>query len=322
MTDAAASELKALAPPPPLWRRVLPWAIGLAMIAWLVARADVDGLVRALAHVNKLAFAAFIATFSTANLLTDVFAAMIAYRLTVTPKADYRTLLVMRGASYLPSLANFHIGQAYMTFVLANLYGASLMRVAAGTLVVYVTTMGTIVTLAALALPLSVRALPSFGLPIALVTAAGGLYLAVLAWKPTWLANRKIVAPLFETGALGHVKILIARLPHMIVSAAGLWGTYAFFGVPLTFVEALTFLPILMVVSVLPITPGGIGTRETIAILLIGAKVSADPKEASSVLTGAGILWTAGTLTASALIGIALTPLANRVTAHARAQTP
>jgi len=49
---------------------------------------------------------------------------------------------------------------------------------------------------------------------------------------------------------------------------------------PLTFVDSLTVIPIIAVVSAIPITPSGIGTRETVTLFLFGAL---DVSEANAV---------------------------------------
>src|SRR5262249_43804967 len=94
---------------------------------------------------------------------------------------------------------------------------------------------------------------------------AGAIYLALLATRPSVLTKRKLFSPLFEMGVHGHLVALAARLPHLVVLFMGTWIPFWFFGVAIPAATAATYVPILMVVTTLPLTPQGIGTRDVLA---------------------------------------------------------
>jgi hypothetical protein len=250
------------AAPTPWWRRALPFALAAGLIAFTLHKVDLPTFVRHVASVNVSVFIGFSLGFVLLLLTADTFATMRVYRRTVAPGARFGDLWILRGASYLPSLLNHHVGQAFFTFGVARLYGVSLARMAGGTLLVYVSWMGLLAGTGCLAMVMA-------GLPLlmpAAVVGAGLVYLAVIAVRPAFLARVKLLAPLFEAGLGGHLEAMLVRVPHLAVLFVGTWVPFRFFGVDIPFGAALAYVPILMVGVTLPITPQGLGTRDLLAV--------------------------------------------------------
>src|SRR4051794_1330696 len=110
------------APAPPLWRRLAPFAIALGLVVFVLARLDLHAFARHLAAVNAPAFLLFAAVFVLALLTADTFATVLVYRRSVAP-VRFRDFWILRGASYLPSMLNHHVGQAFITFFLSRKHG-------------------------------------------------------------------------------------------------------------------------------------------------------------------------------------------------------
>ena len=250
-------------PPQPLWRRALPFVLGLGLIVFVVARLDLDAFVQNLWRVNVPLYLGFCLIFILVLLAADAFATALVYRRSVAP-VRFRDFYVVRGAAYLPSILNHHVGQAFITYFLSRAYGVPLWRVAGATLLVYASWMGCLLGLACVALLLTGQPVAWLALPLG----AGVVYLVVIAWHPPVLARRSLLAPLFEAGVSGHLIALVARLPHLIVLFLGTWLPFLFFDVNIPLSAALTYIPILMVVATLPLTPQGVGTRDVLAGVL------------------------------------------------------
>lgn len=189
---------------------------------------------------------------------------MIVYRRAVAP-ISFLDFFVLRGASYLPSLLNHHVGQAFIAVSLSRAYRVPLARVAGATLVVYASWLGCLLVLASVALPLN--GAPRLSSALALLPAA--IYLAVIAARPAALSRARVLAPLFEAGVRGHLVALAARVPHLAVLFVGTWFPFWFFDVRVPPSAAAALIPILMVAATLPITPQGIGTRDVLAATLL-----------------------------------------------------
>ena len=131
---------------PPLWRRLLPWLVAVLFLALALWRVDPGEVARHLGRVSLPAYAAFVGACLAVNLSLDSLASWRVYRL-VAPTLRFRDLLVVRGASYLPGTINFHVGQAYLTFLLSRRHGAPVVSVAGATLLSYATFFGGVVAL-------------------------------------------------------------------------------------------------------------------------------------------------------------------------------
>jgi hypothetical protein len=248
------------APGAPLWRRALPFVVAVGLIAFVLRNVDLRAFAARLAGVSAPGFLGFTVVFLIALLTADAFATAFVYRRTALP-VGFREFWVLRGASYLPSLLNHHVGQAFITYFVARRHGAPLARVAGATLLVYASWSGCVLGLGCVALWLTGR--PLIWLAIAL--GAGLAYLGLLALRPARLARTRLLGPLFEAGVSGHLVAMAVRLPHLAVLFLGTWLPFRFFGVQIPLSAALTYVPILMVAVTLPVTPQGFGTRDVLA---------------------------------------------------------
>jgi hypothetical protein len=248
------------APSAPLWRRALPFVLAIALVGWVVSRLDLRAFVAQLARVDYPAFLAFTTAFVLALLTADAFATTIVYRFAVA-RVSFREIWVLRGASYLASLLNHHVGQAFFTYFVSRSHGVALGRVAGATLLVYASWMGCLLGLAGVAWLVAGKPVAWLAIPLV----AGVVYLVVIALRPARLARIGPLAPLFEAGVGGHLIALLARLPHLAVLFLGTWLPFWFFSVRIPLGPALGLVPIVMVATTLPLTPQGFGTRDVLA---------------------------------------------------------
>ena len=162
----------------------------------------------------------------------------------------------------MPSMLNHHVGQAWLTWYMSRAYQAPLWRVAGATLLVYATTFGCLFIFVALSLFVG-PSQPAWLIPVLILAGVSGIgYLIVIRLKPSALAKRQVLAPLFDVGVKGHLIALALRLPHVAVLFFGSWIPFEFFRVHIPPEAAFAYVPVLMVVSALPITPQGVGTRD------------------------------------------------------------
>ena len=256
----AAGSPEQVAQASPLWRRVLPFAIAIGLTAFVLSRLDFSEFVEQLRRVHYPAFLAFATAFVLALLTADAFGTTLVYRATIA-KIAFRDLWLLRGASYLPSLLNHHVGQAFLTYFLSREHGVPLARVAGATLLVYASWTGCLLLLASVAVLVTGRPPAWLLLPLG----AGVAYLIVIGLRPRALAETRLLGPLFDAGIRGHLIALAARLPHLVVMFLGTWLPFWFFGVRIPLADALPSIPILMVAITLPLTPQGFGTRDVLA---------------------------------------------------------
>jgi hypothetical protein len=301
MTTKLATSTPSGLPP---WRRVLPFVVGILLVLYVVSRLDVGAFVAAVRRTNYLGFTAFAFTFIACSLSADVLATTHVYRRTVAP-VRYRDLFVIRAASYLPSMLNHHVGQAWLTFFLAKAYRAPLARAAGATLLVYATTFGGLFAFLIAGLPLNHGRIPWLATTVTVVGVAGVGYGVALLVRPPLLTERPLLAPLFEVGLSGHLVAILWRLPHVVLQFLGAWVPFLFFGVEVPLADALALMPVIMFVVTLPVSPQGLGTRDALSLALLSGYAHGSPAERASAVAAATLSW----LVVLTIIQLALSPL-------------
>ncbi|MGE0326173.1 MAG: lysylphosphatidylglycerol synthase domain-containing protein [Polyangiaceae bacterium] len=252
----------------PWWRTALPFVLAVLLLIWVLHRSGWQELKGALGQTNFLVFFLFSFTLQILSLLADSYATTYVYRQTVCP-VRFREMVVIRGASYLPSMLNHNLGQAWLTYVISKRYSAPLWRVAGATLLVYGTNLAGLLLLCALALPFNGARVPWLGPVVAIATLAGLVYFALLKWGAGLLSRWQATAPLVEIGVSGHLKAIAVRIPHVAALFLSTWLVFWFFGVWIPPGAALAYVPVLMMVAAMPLTPGAIGTRDAVALGLL-----------------------------------------------------
>ncbi len=287
----------------PLWKRALPFVFAALLLTWVLLGVDRERVFVAIADAPKLPLFSLAFGFVLLILTTDSWATSRVYARTVCP-VTFRELLVIRGASYLPSIANHHVGQGWLTYFLAKVYDARLWRVAGATLIVYITTFGCLVGLGLLALPFNMGRLTWMAPLLAACVAAGIVYLVVLRIKPRWLVERPLLQPLFELGVAGHFRVTFERLAHVSVLFIGSWLPFRLFGIELPFSDALALVPPMMFVAALPLTPQGVGTRDALAVYLFSGYAATDGNDGASLVVATTLSW----VTALTLVQLVISP--------------
>ncbi len=285
--------MEATSPAPaetPVWKRALPFVLGAVLLGVVVARLDFKAFVAALRTTNYLAFFGFTLLFAVALLSADSLATAHVYKKTVCP-VRYREVFLIRGASYLPSMLNHHVGQGWLTYFISKTYGAPLWRVAGATLLVYATTFGCVFLLGAAALPFNQGRISWLAPTIAGIGLAGAGYMLVVQLKPAFLRSRQATAPLVEIGVGGHLVALLWRIPHVLVLFVGTWAPFMLFGLRIPLADALALIPVVMLVSALPITPQGVGTRDVVALELLAGYAPGDHSQQAAAVAAATLSW-------------------------------
>ncbi|HEY6560942.1 MAG TPA: lysylphosphatidylglycerol synthase domain-containing protein [Polyangiaceae bacterium] len=276
-------------------KRYVPLLLAVALVGYVLWRLDLHALVGAFQRTHYAAYLAFTFVFLMALLTADAFATAYVYSKTVCP-AKFSELFVIRGASYMASVVNHHVGQGWLTYFFSKTYRAPLWRVAGATLLVYVTTFGCLFVMGAVALPFNVGRVSWLPITVGVLAVGAVVYAAVIYKAPAFLAERQTTAPLVAVGLKGHVVALVYRMPHVFVQFLGTWLPFWFFDVRVPFLDALALIPVIMLVQALPITPQGVGTRDVLALELLAQYAPGTPEEGKAAIAAATLSW-AGALT-------------------------
>ncbi|OQB12712.1 MAG: hypothetical protein BWY17_03044 [Deltaproteobacteria bacterium ADurb.Bin207] len=269
---------------------------------------------RHLRQVNTVGFLAFCFVFSITLLASDSLATSFVYSRTVCPVRFHEVFLI-RGASYLPSMLNHHLGQAWLTWYVSRVYKAPLGRVAGATLLVYGTTFGCLLLLGGVSLALDASSARWLG-PIMIAASVGAVvYLVVIASRPAILVRRQVLAPLFDVGVVGHLLAFALRVPHILVLFLGTWLSFRFFDVDIPPAVALVTMPVLLVISALPVTPQGVGTRDWFSLHAFSQYAIGDKMEQEAAVAATTLSFAVGISIFQAALALYLMHRALRVLA-------
>jgi hypothetical protein len=254
-------------------RRWAPWMVAFGTLAWLFAHVPLDELRAALDRAPMLGFVAFTALYVPVVLALDTLATWATFRSSLPDSGlTYRETLDIRGASYLLAILHYGAGQGGIAWFVSRLHGVPLPRAAGAVMLI----MGVNVIVVALTALVGVLAggapaTPALRWIVLGMACAFPAYLAVVAARPGFLRKLRVLAPLFDAGLRGHAVAVAARLPHITWLVVAQYLAMRFFDIAPPFTTAMTLLPIVFVVAVLPISPSGIGTAQATAVALFAA---------------------------------------------------
>ena len=265
--------------------RLAPYVIAALALAWVFQTTDLVRLRAALAHAPMGLFVLVSAVILLANCAADTFAMHRVFGW-FGCHVPYRDLLVIRASTYLLAAINYHVGQAAIIGYLYRARRVPLLRATGWILFIIGINVGTLFLLASCGAARATHEL-RFLRFAPYVTGAGALLWAViLVARPRVLAQRRILAPLFEMGVLGHVRGVLVRLPHVAVLILWHFVSMRMFGVNVPLLDAAVLLPIYFATASLPVSVmNGVGGAQVVALALFSG-YAADPHAPDPMAAG------------------------------------
>ncbi|MBA3452405.1 MAG: flippase-like domain-containing protein [Deltaproteobacteria bacterium] len=296
-----------------LWRRLAPFVVATVLLAWVLRDIDRADLRASLHHVRLPHYLGVLIALAAATLVIDVATSLAIYRRMLGP-LRFADLLAVRAASFLPGLINYHVGQAWLTWVLVRRRGNDLHRAVGATLVINATTLAALMTITALAMLRGPPVGVDWLLALVIVGVIGALtYLAVLALRPAALLSRRSLAPIFELGVRGHLWAFAIRLPSVVASFAVVWIPLRCFGVDIPLLDALRVVPPVVVLAALPITPAGLGTRDAVAAALLVGFAAGSPEQQRATIVACTLTTAIGLSVIQLVVALLFIPRARRL---------
>jgi uncharacterized membrane protein YbhN (UPF0104 family) len=252
--------------------RWLPWLVAAAILAVMVREIRIEPLREAFQHGAYLALSLFIVFELVIALPVDAYATRSALDAAGIPR-PFLEVMYARGASYLLGLLSYIAGQGGMGFYLART-GVPMARSAGAVLFLMIANGIVLVLLGAAGLAAEMARGGLAGVPtgllaltIAAALAGTVVYFIVVALRPRWLAERRLLAPLFDAGVRGNVRAVATRFPHMLLLVVLHWLAFRIWGIAVPAVDGLALNPIVLLLSALPVTPGGLGTTQALQVV-------------------------------------------------------
>jgi hypothetical protein len=304
-------------------RRLWPWLVGLAILAAVATRAPLAEFRQALGRGPHLQLALVNVALNVAVLGSDSLATWVAL-IALQLRRPFRQVLVVRGATYLLFVVNYAVGQGGFGYYLYR-SGVAALRATGITLFLIGTNLATLIVVTAAAWAIRGGDAAGAAMTWTLVAscAAFAIYLAIIARRPGFLAQRSVLAPLFDAGLRGHGVAMLGRLPHIAVIVLGHWVAMRAWGFDVPFAVGATVMPAVVIVSVLPLSPAGLGTTQAAFVVFFRdyAPGATDDQRAAAMLAFAVVHFVYGVL-ASASVGLVCAPFARRVARDSSPDAP
>ena len=269
-------------------RRVAPWLVAALTLGWLFSRIPFAELRASLAQAPIGPFIGLIVLLVGVTLLSDTFATWATFKSSL-PEAGltFRETLNVRGASYLLALIHYGAGQGGIAYFVSRKHGVPLARAAGAVMLIMGVNVIVVALLALLGVLLGgAPSAPALRWIVLGLACAFPGYLGVIALRPGFLTRLRLLEPLFRAGLRGHAVAVAARLPHIAVLVVGQFVALRMWDIGVPFTRALALLPLVFVVAVLPISPGGIGTAQAtqVALFWTWASGATDESKKAAVL--------------------------------------
>jgi hypothetical protein len=249
-------------------RLIGPWAVGLALVALLVARVDARATLQALAAGDLARYVPAALGFVGLWLALD---AWVLSRLFshLGPRLGWARAAWLRASTYPVMALSFHLANAQWVARLAREQRIGLARAASGMLVHYLIDAG---VLAAVALAGTCaaqgRGLEYLRVPLtAVALVCAGLLAAARLGRPL-LRERSVVGALAALPARALLELVAGRAAFYASVALFVWWTAPAFQLAAPLGALLARMPIVLAVASLPISPAGLGTAHATMLWL------------------------------------------------------
>jgi len=252
-------------------RRVLPWFVAAGLLTWVFWGVPLQDFVEALGRGQFTWYLPAMLCCMLCIFLADTLAISKTFTW-FTTSIPYRTVLQIRGASYLMSVINYNLGQGAIV-IFANRAKSVPYGRATGT-VLLLMGISLVVLILLSAVGLFVSDAPkamAFRPYVVALLAAFAVYLIVVAIKPRFLSRWTVAQPMLDAGLRGHLAAIAVRSPHMVLVFIAHYITMRAFGIDIPLLAFLSTMPFVSLMSAIPISPQGLGTTQYAAVHFFAA---------------------------------------------------
>jgi hypothetical protein len=264
--------------------RLLAWVVTAALLIWLFRRISFGEVVAAAqaapGWVVPMALVSLICIY-----VCDSFAIWKTFSWFLT-RMSFVDVLLVRGATYLLAAINYNVGQGAIVYFVNKTAGVPVLRGVATVLLIMGVNVLALLFLTTAGLGIAHDVPHAVKVLVAVAWAGLAFYALVVALRPRWLRDRPVFDVLLGAGIAGHLRALVVRMPHIgslfMFQITMLRG----FGVAVPLVDALATLPVVFLISVLPISVQGLGTTQAAMIYFFARYApGARPVQEAAVLS-------------------------------------
>jgi uncharacterized membrane protein YbhN (UPF0104 family) len=273
-------------------KKILPWIVTLALFAYLFHQIPPEKVLKALSFVRPVFFGSYAFLYFLVILFFDTFSLTWVLNQFCIP-ISWKELIPARGVSYLLSLINYNAGQASLALYLKRSHNASFFKALGSILFIMVIDLYWVVIFAFVGSFFIQLNLGNFNISGWVQRLGLVLFLAMLIhlafWRGwftklfrlhvrvrffDWIRGRHLFQTFHEATVIDYLKIGLFRLPMHAVIICSLYIVVRAFQCQIPFATIVTTFPVILLVGVLPITPGGLGTVQAATIQFLKGRIS------------------------------------------------
>ena len=217
---------------------------------------------------------------------------------------SFAQILIVRGATYLLAAINYSVGQGAIVYFVHRATGAPVLRGVGTVLLIMGVNVLALMFLTTAGLAIAPDVPRSLYVVITVAYIGLAIYLVAVIARPRWLSSRPIFDVLLAAGLRGHLKALLVRLPHIAVLIAYQTIVLRAFGVRVPVVAAITSLPVVLFIAVLPISVQGIGTTQAAMVFFFARYGTGDETTRQAAVLAESLVTQAIALGFQSLLGL------------------
>lgn len=251
------------------FKTVAPWLVAIAIFVWIFRSSDLGAMRASAADANWPLFWASMIGLYLVLFLVDSACVWWVYRRYHVPQITLRDVLPARGASYFLGILNYAAGSAAMALYFKRKFGVGMVQGGASLLLLMLIDLGLVVIAVLVggsALPAESEAIRPWIQGIGVLFLLGALAHLVF-WRAPWSwgpleAIRALpqLSGFREATLLDYAILGAIRAPVTAIYIAMHVLTLAAFAVHPPFARMLVYVPIQMLIAVIPVSPSGLGT--------------------------------------------------------------
>lgn len=292
------------------WRQILPWTLLILLFYFLFSKIPPADVLETTQSANFIRLIIFSAGYFTAILFVDSMGLRWALSRFVTP-IGFKEALLMRGATYSLMILNYNVAQGGIAFYLNRTHNAPIFKTL-GT-IFYITLIdlsilagcGLVAILNADVIYRDIRLNPYILQAVSLFFL--GLILWILFWRNLnspairwcerykffkWLTAKHIFHTFKESTARDYLNLYLRRIPMVVSAVSSIYLCFDVFFSTVPWSDILLYTPIIFLIGSLPITPGGMGTVQALAVEFLSPTLSTSlPYSPDKIIFSATLVW-------------------------------
>lgn len=305
---------------PRLWlRRGVPWLVAGALLAYLFAASDWREVVTALNRVNFVLFFLVVLSYVCVHFIVDCLGTAYTLR-QFKLGVPLGQVLAARGVSFLLAVVSYPVGQGALPVYLHRTQRLPLWATSGTILLLTFVDFFWVVLLSFLGSLVIARSAAAPGLAVAdyvwqmdlvfvvtlllflffwlVIIPHAGFFGQPVRRALTWIGHRPLFAAFRQAGLRTYWQIALVRVPVHLSVIFFSWLALRAFTPSVPFAAFVFVYPLALLVGVLPITPGGLGTMQVVVVEFLSGFA------AREVLLAFSVLWMLSVMALRVLVGV------------------